>query len=156
MHANAFGISIAESNIDSFIEKTNQLYEQVEKEPVYWVDYVWSKNEIAPQTILTIAESKNLWGQNVPEPYICIRDIALSSCQIQLMGADKGHPTLKIDLGNGVSVIRFKASQKEYEQWNKQNVLLTGICKCNKNEWNGRVSPQLILEDYSLREEWIF
>lgn len=34
-HANAFGISIAESNIDSFIEKTNQLYEQVEKEPVY-------------------------------------------------------------------------------------------------------------------------
>lgn len=39
-HANAFGISIAESNIDSFIEKTNQLYEQVEKEPVYWVDYI--------------------------------------------------------------------------------------------------------------------
>lgn len=39
-HANAFGISIAESNIDSFIEQTNALYEQVEKEPVYWVDFV--------------------------------------------------------------------------------------------------------------------
>ena len=39
-HANAFGISIAESNIDSFIEKTNSLYEQVEKEPVYWVDFI--------------------------------------------------------------------------------------------------------------------
>ena len=31
------------------------------------------------------------------------------------MGVEKGHPTLKIQLDNGVSIIRFKASEKEYE-----------------------------------------
>ncbi len=34
-HANAFGVSIAESNIDSFIEQTNTLYADIPHEPVY-------------------------------------------------------------------------------------------------------------------------
>lgn len=154
-HANAFGISIAESNIDSFIEKTNQLYEQVEKEPVYWVDYIWTKNEVSPQDILSIANAKNLWGQEIPEPYICLKDIALSSCQIQALSMDK-HPTLKIHLDCGVDIMKFKSSQEEYEQFCNQNSILTAICRCNKNEWNGRVTPQLIVEDFQIREEWIF
>ena len=154
-HANAFGISIAESNIDSFIEKTNQLYEQVEKEPVYWVDYIWTKNEVSPQDILSIANAKNLWGQEIPEPYICLKDIALSSCQIQALSMDK-HPTLKIHLDCGVDIMKFKSSQEEYEQFCNQNSILTAICRCNKNEWNGRVTPQLIVENFQIREEWIF
>ena len=39
-HANAFGFSIAESKLDEFIEKTNELYAEVPQEPVYWVDFV--------------------------------------------------------------------------------------------------------------------
>ena len=58
-HANAFGVSIAETNIDSFIEQTNSLYEQIEKEPLYWVDFVWSKNQIEPNIILDIARAKD-------------------------------------------------------------------------------------------------
>ena len=85
LHANAFGISIAESNVDSFIEQTNRLYEQVEKEPVYWVDYIWTKSEVNPEIILNIAEHREIWGQEIPEPYICLKDIPLSSCQIQAL-----------------------------------------------------------------------
>ena len=144
-HANAFGISIAESNIDSFIEKTNQLYEQVEKEPVYWVDYIWTKNEVSPQDILSIANAKDLWGQ----------DIVLSSTNVQLLSPDK-HPTLKIHLDCGIDIMKFKSSQEEYEQFCNQNSILIAICRCNKNEWNGRVTPQLIIEDFQIREEWIF
>ena len=29
-------------------------------------------------------------------------------------------------------------------------MVLTGVCRCAKNEWQGRVSAQLILEDYKL------
>ena len=154
-HANAFGISIAESNIDSFIEKTNQLYEQVEKEPVYWVDYIWTKNEVSPQDILSIANAKDLWGQEIPEPYICLKDIALSSTNIQLLSPDK-HPTLKIHLDCGVDIMKFKSNQEEYEQFCNSNSILTAVCRCNKNEWNGKVTPQLIIEDFQIREEWIF
>ena len=155
-HANAFGISIAESNIDSFIEQTNTLYADIPHEPVYWVDFIWLKNQVDPGTILDIARHKDLWGQSIPEPYICLKDIPLNAGNVQLMGVEKGHPTLKIQLDNGVSIIRFKASEKEYENWIQPNVLLTGICKCTINEWMGRINPQFILEDYSLETKWIF
>ena len=154
-HANAFGISIAESNVDSFIEKINQLYEQVEKEPVYWVDYVWTKNEVDPQIILTIAESKQCWGQNVPEPYLCVKDISLSSCQIQALSWDK-HPTLKIHLDCGVDIMKFKSNDEELQQMQQPNAILTAVCRAAKNEWNGRVTPQLIIEELNVREEWVF
>ena len=154
-HANAFGISIAESNIDSFIEQTNALYEQVEKEPVYWVDFVWTKNEIDPQTILDIANAKEYWGQEIPEPYICLKDINLASINIQALSWDK-HPTLKLHLDNGIDIMKFKSSDEELQNMEAANIVGTFICRAAINEWNGRVTPQLIVEDYDLRTEWIF
>lgn len=154
-HASAFGVSIAESNIDSFIKKTNQLYEQVEKEPVYWVDYIWTKNEVNPEIILNIAEHKELWGQEIPEPYICLKDIDLSMVEVQLLSADK-NPTIKIHLDCGVDIMRFKSSQEEYEYLTQPNTLMTIVGRANKNEWNGRVTAQIMCEDYDVRQEWVF
>ena len=154
-HANAWGAAIKQENIPAFIEKTNLLYENISKEPVYWVDFIWTKNQVSPQDILTIAEAKDLWGQDVPEPYICLKDIPLDSVSIQLLSADK-NPTLKIHLDCGVDIMKFKSSQEEYEEFCSPNAILTAICRCNKNEWNGRVTAQLMIEDFDLREEWIF
>ena len=53
------GVGIAESNIDAFIQKTNEMYADVPAEPVYWVDFIWAKDELKPKVILDIAESKN-------------------------------------------------------------------------------------------------
>jgi len=58
-HANAHGASIPESRIQEFIDATNKLYENISKEPVYWVDFVWELNKIDPNTILDIADSKD-------------------------------------------------------------------------------------------------
>lgn len=154
-HASAFGASIAESNLDKFIEETNKLYAKAPQEPVYWVDYIWTKNEVDPQSILTIAENKQCWGQSVPEPYLCIKDISLSSCQIQALSWDK-HPTLKIHLDCGVDIMKFKSNDEELQQMQQPNAILTAICRAAKNEWNGRVTPQLICEAIDIREEWVF
>ena len=154
-HANAFGISIAESNIDSFIEQTNNLYADVAKEPVYWVDFVWTKNEIDPQTILDIANAKEYWGQEIPEPYICLKDINLATINIQALSWDK-HPTLKLHLDSGIDIMKFKSSDEELQNMEAENTVGTFICRAAINEWNGRVTPQLIVEDYELRTEWIF
>lgn len=154
-HANAFGISIAESNIDSFIEQTNNLYADVAKEPVYWVDFIWTKNEIDTQTIMDIANAKEYWGQEIPEPYIALDRINLLTCNIQLLSADK-HPTIKIHLDNGVDIMKFKSSQEEYEEFSKPNKVLTAVCKCAKNIWNNNISAQLIIENFELKEEWVF
>ena len=36
------------------------------------------------------------------------------------------------------------------------NAILTAVCRAAKNEWNGRVTPQLIIEELNVREEWVF
>ena len=154
-HEGAFGISIAASKIQDFTEKTNELYANIPQEPVYWVDFVWTRNEVDSQIILDIANAKEYWGQNIPEPFICVRDIDLKQCNIQGLSMDK-HPTIKIHLDCGVDIMKFKSSQEELDNFNKQNAILTVICRAAKNEWMGKITPQLIAEDYELREEWIF
>lgn len=152
-HANAHGLSIAESKIQDFIDITNKEYEHIAKEPVYWVDFEWFNKDINPQTIILIADAKDYWGQEMQEPYIAIREIPLN--WIQLLSPDK-HPTLKIHLENGVDIMKFKSSQEEYEQFIMPNTYLTAVCRCAKNEWNGKITAQLIIEDYYLEEKWVF
>ena len=154
-HGNAFGCGIAESKINEFINSTNEKYNNISKEPIYWVDFIWKLNEINPNIILDIADAKNYWGQEIPEPYITIVNIPLDSCNIQLLSPDK-HPTLKFHLPNGIDIMKFKSSEEEYNQMLKSNQTITAVCRCNKNEWAGRVTPQLIIEDYYTEEKWIF
>ena len=152
-HSSAFGISISESKLEDFIKKTNAIYSEAAQEPVYWVDFEWFNKDIDGQKILMIANGKEFWGQGLPEPYVAIRDIPLES--IQLLSPDK-HPTLKIHLSNGVDIMKFKSSQKEYEQFIKPNMYLTAVCRCAKNEWAGHVTAQLIIEDFYISEKWVF
>ena len=154
-HEGAFGFSIAESKIDEFIEKTNELYANVPKEPVYWVDFIWLKNQVDPGTILDIAKHKDLWGQSIPEPYICLKDIPLNAGNVQLLAADR-NPTIKIHLDCGVDIMKFKSSQEEYESLIEPNTYITLIGRTNINEWNGRVTAQIMCEDYELEQKWIF
>ena len=65
------------------------------------------------------------------------------------MSADK-NPTLKIQLPNGTSLIKFKSSVEEYESLKPQTgcYTLTVIGRCESNVWMGRVSPQIIIEEY--------
>lgn len=154
-HEGAFGFSIAESKIDEFIEKTNELYANVPKEPVYWVDFIWLKNQVDPGTILDIARHKDLWGQSIPEPYVCLKDIPLNAGNVQLLAADR-NPTIKIHLDCGVDIMKFKSSQEEYESLIEPNTYITLIGKTNINEWNGRVTAQIMCEDYELEQKWIF
>ena len=154
-HANAHGASIPESRIQEFIDVTNKLYENIPQEPVYWVDFIWELNKIDPNTILDIADAKDFWGQEIPEPYVVIKDIPLDSCSIQLLSPDK-NPTIKITLPCGVAVMKFKASEDLYEQMIKHNQTITAVCRCNANTWMGHTTAQLIIEDYYFEEKWIF
>ena len=79
----------------------------------------------------------------------------LSTCQIQLLSPDK-HPTIKIHLDCGVDIMKFKSSEEEFEEFTKPNKILTCICRGAKNEWMGKITPQLIIEDFEIREECIF
>lgn len=153
-HKAAAGLGIAASHIDSFLKKFNEQYENIDQTPVYWVDYIWNVNTCDPNKILDIGKC-NLYGQEMPESKVCIENIALNPTMITLMSRDK-NPTLKITLPNGVSIIKFKSSEEEYEEFCEEDKVLTIIAKCQVNIWNNTISPQLIVEEFELEEKWIF
>lgn len=70
------------------------------------------------------------------------------------MSADK-NPTLKIMLPNGTSLIKFKSSREEFESLQNGSgyIKMNVIGKCERNMWNGTVSPQIIIEDYEITEK---
>lgn len=153
-HQGAFGSGISLSHVGAFLKKFNEQYKDVDQTPTYWVDYIWNSRTIDSSKILDIADL-NIYGQEIPESLVAIEDVALNPSMVTLMGLEKGHPTIKIQIGD-VSLIKFKASEELYEEMCGANMVLTCVCKPNKNEWNGNISPQLLVEDFDLREEWIF
>lgn len=49
--------------------------------------------------------------------------------------------------------MKFKSSQEEYELLTEPNTYITLIGKTNINEWNGRITAQIMCEDYELKQE---
>ena len=119
-------------------------------ESIYYVDYIYNGNNVNPQNILDIAEMDSFWGKDVEEALIAIKNLKVTKDMVLLMSPDKS-PTLKITLPNKISIIKFGSSQEEYEKFiNDGYVEVDIIGKCNKNEWNGFINPQILIEDYEI------
>ena len=97
---------------------------------------------------------RKVWGKDVEEPWIVIENIKLNRDNFSLLSPDN-KPTLRINLPNGVSLIKFKSSEDEYESLYSENgcYVINVVGKCNINEWCGRVTPQLIIEEYEVIEK---
>lgn len=153
-HQSAAGISIAASDLENFTKAANELYKDVDFTPVYWVDFIWKPSDLNASTILEIAEL-DIWGQEMPQAQIVVENIPLSEQNVQILGLAKGKPTIKIEC-NGIEFMLFQASEELYEQFVQPNQYLTVVGTCSKNEWNGVIKPQILIDDYDIREEWIF
>lgn len=153
-HPSAWGAAIPASKFNEFISRTNELYKNVDFTPTYMVDYIWNQETIDSSRILAVGKL-NIWGQEIPESLVVIEKIPLSESNVTLMGLAKGHPTIKIQVGD-VSVMKFNASEEMYAQFIQPNSYITIVGKPAINEWNGNVSPQILIEDYELTQEWRF
>lgn len=150
-HQSAFGFGILDSNIDNFIKYSNEQLKNLNFSPNYKVDFIYLGNNFDGNNIIEIAQYKELWGQNIDEPLIAIENLNIHKDNISLMSADK-NPTLKIQLTNGVNLIKFKASKEEYETLIPEQgcFTLNIVGKCAINEWNSRITPQILIEDYEI------
>ena len=153
-HANALGVGIKDFNIDTFINYSNDSLADFDFTPCYKVDFIFVGNDFNGKDIVKIAELKSLWGQGVEEPLVAIENIKLTSSNVTLMSKDKS-PTLKITLPNGTSLIKFKSSQEEYEKFYSELgcITINIVGTCGRNEWNGIVEPQIIIEDFEIVNE---
>ena len=150
-HANALGVGIADVHFNQFIEYSNQALAEFDFTPCYKVDFIFNGSDFRGSDIVEIAELKSLWGQGVEEPLVAIEHINIHNGNVTLMSPDKS-PTLKITLPNGTSLIKFKSSQEEYEKLHSETgcITINVVGRCERNIWNGIVSPQIIIEDYEI------
>lgn len=150
-HANALGVGITDEAFKTFIEYSNQELAEFDFTPCYKVDFIFNGADFRGTDIVEIAELKSLWGQGVDEPYVAIEHINVYAGNVVLMSPDKS-PTLKITLPNGTSLIKFKSSQEEYEKLRSETgcITINVVGKCERNVWNGTVTPQIIIEDYEI------
>ena len=150
-HANAFGCGVLDENFLKLVDYCNKILKDYEFNPIYKVDFVYTIENVSSQDILDIANLKNIWGQGLPEAFVVLSNIKVNASNLKLMSPDK-NPTLKITLPNGISLIKFKSSQEEYDNLYSEYGYLTIniVGKCEKNVWNNIVSPQIIVEDYEI------
>lgn len=147
-HANAFGAGIKDCNMKAFIELTNKLLANIDFRPIYWVDFIYQSNELNPITILTIGQYNHLWGQQLEKPKIAIENIDVSPEKVSVM---KG-PSLKI-IVNGIEYIKFKATEKELELFQENEIVNINIVgECDINNWGGVERPQIIIKDYEVNK----
>ena len=157
-HQGAFGLGIttkipgeeeiAGDRIYQFLERTDEILKDMSTEPIYYVDYIWRAKEVDPTAILDIADMSEFWGKDCDEAFVAIQGLQITKEQITMMASN----TVKITLPNKVSIIKFRMPDEEYNKLVSENgyVEINAVCKCNKNEWNGNVSAQLLLENYEI------
>lgn len=159
-HKNALGVGLEDKNFKDFINYSNSALKDCDFNPFYKVDFIWNFYDFKPNDIIELAELNNIWGQGVEQPLIALENIQITPKDLTLMSPDKS-PTLKIQLPNGTSLIKFKSSQEEYESLLPSELGCTSINivgTCNINEWNGKISPQIQIENYEIigKKEYYF
>lgn len=158
-HANAFGISFDDAKFGEFMRYANEDLSKLNFEPSYGVDFIFNANESCGTSVLRVTELEPYWGQNISEAMIAIEGVKVTKDNLVLMSPDKS-PTIKITLQDGTCLIKFKSSHEEYESLLTDSgcIVINAVGKCKKNIWNGRITPQILLEDYEIinRQEYYF
>lgn len=158
-HASAFGVAFLDENAEAVRQYFNEHFSAIDFTPYYFVDFEKNANNFDPDIILTINEYKYLWGTEVKEPKIAIKNINVTKDNIVLMSKDK-NPTIKITLPNGVALLKFKSNEEEFENLFSKSgcVVIDVVGTCAINEWNGKITPQIFIENYNIikRQEYFF
>lgn len=150
-HQGAFGLGIAEENIDAFLAATDAILADMSEEPVYYVDYQFDNNNADAQAILDISYLNELWGSCMPEPYVAFKNLKVKKEMVTVYR--KKNLTLKIQLPNFLSIMLFNAPEELCDMLQNQNpgyYMLDIVGYCKRNEYGGSVSPQVFIEDYDI------
>ena len=148
-HDNSAGWGAKENNIDSLLEYANTNLNKESFSSSYLVDYIFKseEKELIPVG-MKIASHPELFGNGIDEVKVIITDIPLSN--VLVMGADKN--SIKIN-SNSIGYVRFKDLDFIEEVMNNRQKKLSVYGRLNLNNWGGRKSLQIFIDDYDFQEE---
>lgn len=145
-HPNSCGVRISESKIGEFYDYLSSL--PYDNTLSYTVDAVLTENTLTENLIRQIYKLRDIWGTNVPEPLFAIEKINVSKTDISLLGENK--TTIKFTFHN-IDIIKFSSSETEYKDIinTGDNITFTIIGRLSVNDYNGKTTPQVIVENWS-------
>lgn len=151
-HANAAGYSIDVSKIDSLINYANTNLASINfGESIHEINF--SRTGAASDLVSLITEigsCNGIWGQNMGEPLIHVSHIKINPSCVRIMGTNKD--TIRIDY-NGISYLKFRATDLINElQSTDEDLEIEVVGRANLNEWGGRYTPQLFIDDYEIKK----
>lgn len=149
-HASAFGVmDLKSEDVVKLIDYFNS--DDSIKDNMFWVDFVIPFEDLSDELIYTINNLKDNWGQGIKEPLIVIKDIDIHNEEISVLG--KNLDTLKVNI-DGLDFIKFRCDlNDELINNTKDIVRIDVVGKCSINEWNGQVTPQIIIESYCVNDD---
>lgn len=155
-HKQAFGISIPNNNLDTFHKYANETLKNIDfNETCYSVNFKRHATSLdLPIMIMEVGEWDALWGQKNPQPLVYVEDININKNDINICGARQD--TLRFEK-NGVTYIKFFAKDMIKKlQDIEGDIKINIVGKMAVNEWHGMRTPQIILQDYEIKENSIF
>lgn len=155
-HNSAFGVSILDKKVEALVKYADVKLANINFSAAYRVDFKFKVNDInITDKILEIAKYKDIYSKGIEEPLVVMENIPITRDNITLMSPDR-HPTIKISLPNGTSLIKFRATEEEFYQLQPDSdyttKFITIVGKCAVNEWQGKITPQILIEDYEVLE----
>ena len=149
-HDNAFGIFITPENIKEVEKYFDENLTEEDFIDLIEVDYYFQKNELIDVGMLyDIANHDYLWGSGLPQPKLAF-DIRFTSRDIKVMGKDKSSVKIKKD---NVDFVLFKDVEFIEKLSKLDNGTLTVVGRPQINEWMGRVSIQLLIDEVEIIEK---
>ncbi len=149
-HSSAFGVSFKKENLDKFLQYSNEKLKDIDFDPVYLLDYSFDYLDLDKSDIFEIANMESFWGKGFEEPLFLVKGIKVYSKNTNLLLPSK---TLKIETKD-ITLIKFGSSQEEYESLLSEGfVEIDVIGKFSSNEWNGEVSAQVQIVDFSIKRK---
>lgn len=145
-HDFAAGCSIYDANLATFHKKANEDFKDIDfGQNIYDVNFTReAKDKDIDKIIFDLAKYEEVWGQQNPTPLLAVKNIFITQNDIQIIGKNKD--TLRFEK-NGITYIKFHAKDiiPLFQQYNEMKINLIG--KININNWMGRETPQIFIED---------
>ena len=162
-HCNSFGIEIKKENIPKVMEKAKEYFgTSLEIEKTYSVERVINFSDLNKKDVISIGGLVELWATNIKEPIFLIKNVRINSSKIEKLG--KRGNVLRFVVGDFAFVKMFlsgefydRITMKDEVSFGSVNLKMEVLCKFKKNEWEGKIYPQLeVIDIISEKEELSF
>ena len=147
-HDNAAGWGLNGDKLNALLNYANTHLKAEDFENCYIVDYILNGNDYNDELLGAFASHPEYFGNHVEEPMVIIKDIPLIN--VLVMGTNKD--SIRISYNN-IDYVRFRDPKFIEQVMNNRLKKLTIYGKPKVNEWMGKKSIQILIDDYELGED---